>query len=397
MSRTTIADEAHRLRETTDVRALVRRLRPTWTPKGRDEAHELHGPCPKCAGEDRFYVGRTYAACRQCHAQRMDAAGLVAWLQNVPMHEAVRQLVGGDVRAASSSSPAPTAPAGRDDQTAQWRLAATRHVREARQRLSMDGGAVVRRYLLSRALQPATWRAFELGCVQRRLVSDRTQTAPAVSWPVYDEDTDAVVAVRYRYAVQTATGDRYDSRAGSRTKERLFGVQCLPAYVRLPDSGRCAERLRCLVLCEGEINAISVWQACHRAGVDVLSTGSESQNRLPAWSLDVAARYGVVLAWFDREDIAATVAQQLRQCARVVALRSPVVDGDALDANDLLQRGRLAALVHAARLRALDNDAHERQRVLWQIHDSVDGQHDELDEYTERVVASLVHELDVRW
>jgi hypothetical protein len=185
----------------------------------------------------------------------------------------------------------------------------------------------------------------------------------------FDFDADALIAVRYRFTVQTDTGDRYDSLKGSKMAGHMFGVQALPAFVRMAprEDGRNAERLRCLVLCEGEVNAMSIWQACAGTNVDVLSTGSQSVRRLPDWTVQLASRYGAVLTWFDEAERAANIAQQL---PGAVAVRSPIRDGEAQDANDILQRGLLAGLVQKLRLSALRTDT-LRQSVLWQLVDSV--------------------------
>jgi len=240
-------------------------------------------------------------------------------------------------------------------------------VHAASARLSSAAGADGRQYLLSRGLQPETWQTFSLGYMPARsLTSDRRQAAPAIVWPIYDIAARAIAAVRFRYSCVTPTGDRYDSLQGSATVGRLFGAHLLPEFTgsRWDATERLhGEALRCLVITEGELNACSVWQACHATGIDVLSFCSESQRRLPAWALEIAARYGAVIAWVDDPAKAQEVGRQLPQA---VALRSVQEDSCKWDANALLVAGKLGALVTAARLSVV---CERRESVLWQLWD----------------------------
>lgn len=398
-------DAAKDVAQRTDVRQLVRRLLPAWTPVERHNAATLHGPCPKCAGVDRFYVTATGAACNQCHTQRMDAAGIVAWLHGVPMREAVQLLDTQALRSvttvtANSSTVTTVTTVTNDGSTVttvtqpeNWQRQALRRLLRAEEALYRESGAAGRQYLLSRGLQPDTWRAFSLGYdAARSLSKDRGQAHGAITWPVLHESTGVVVAVRYRYAGATVTGDRYDSLFGSKTVGRLFGIQCLPEFTRYaPDAGRLnAEALRCLVITEGEFNSMSVWQACHATGIDVLSFGSEGQRTLPAWAVGVAQRYGAVVAWVDDAAKAQDVAKQLPQA---VALRSPIEeDGTKQDANACLVRGVLGGLIQTARLSCLRRPA-QRESVLWDIWDARDA----LDAGQLHVAQRLAQELGRTW
>lgn len=386
---TALRDTIDSLRERLDCRELARQH---GVQLRKHSAGELCGPCPRCGGDDRFYCAKDYAACRQCHEKRMDSVGLVAWLHNVTQGQAVAMLDGGatwrPVQAKQGATVGATV--GATDDGGSFAEYAPRLVQQAQERLDSPAGAAAREYLTRRGLTQDTWRAFGLGCVaSRQLPSDRTQTAPAVTWPVFAFDTGALVAVRYRFIVQTATGDRYDSLKGSTMRGHMFGVQGLPAFVTLPlaDGASYAERSCCLVLCEGELNAMSIWQACAGTNVHVLSTGSQSVRRLPDWTVDVASRYGAVLTWFDEAERATNIAQQL---PGAVAVRSPITNGEAQDANDILRRGLLAGLVQKLRLSAL-RDSTLRESVLWQLWDSV--QETGGDAGTVKVLRELAQEL----
>lgn len=357
-----VSDVAKQVSARVDLRELLPRLVAGWQPVERGQLREVHSACPKCGGHDRFYVSANYAACRQCHSERMDAAGVVAWLHGCTMRAAVAMLDSGALRHVATVAAPDSA---RQRQTGDFARYAAPLLLRAQKLLYDDAGRQGRDYLLSRGLQPDTWRQFGLGFTpSRRLTKDRSQVAPAVVWPVYDVNGQ-LTAVRYRYCVSTPTGDRYDSLAGSSTVNCLFGSAALPAYVMTPDDGRPATT-RCLFVSEGEFNAMSAWQATHQTNVDVVSFCSESQRKLPAWCLDVASCYSVVIVWIDDDSKAQDVARQLPQAQ---LLRSPVVDGHKFDANSMLLAGRLGALLQNTRLRGAAG-ASLRESILWQLYDA---------------------------
>jgi hypothetical protein len=424
----TVGDAARSLREEFKIADVLQRMTAVTL---RKNGAELCGPCPKCGdggkGErsDRFYVTQDgkACACRQCHTQRMDVTGFVAWLHGVSQHEALDMLRGrrtfARVRPAASS-PAPTAtatetekPNASNSQT--WRTDAARRVQKACERLHADssGARDARQYLLSRGIQPETWQAFSLGYEKAR-VPGTEDYRPAVSWPVVHEETGETYGVRYRFLEAQPGADgkehRYTSLTGTRTGGRLFGVPALPttSVKKLTEVERSGGRLfgvpalptgvllpwdnadrlhgeaiSCLVITEGEFNSMSVWQACHETNVDVLSFGSESQRTLPAWAVTIAQRYGAVVVWVDSADKALQVAQQLPQAR---ALRSVTEDGAKQDANALLVQGQLGGLIQAARLSVMRE---RRESVLWQLWDA----RDTLDAGQRIVGQSLAHEL----
>lgn len=380
----TVADAARLLREEFKIADVLQRMTAVTL---RKNGAELCGPCPKCGdggkGErsDRFYVTQDgkACACRQCHTQRMDVTGFVAWLHGVSQHEALDMLQGRRtfvrVRPPAPSVTTVTTVTETDERnasnSAEWRTEAARRVQKACERLhaDTDGARAARQYLLSRGLQPEAWQAFGLG-YERARVPGTKDFRPAVSWPVVHEETGETYGMRYRF-LQTETGadgkqHRYTSLYGSRINGRLFGVPALPAGVleEWDNSDRLhGEAISCLVVTEGEFNAMSCWQACHETNVDVLSFGSESQRTLPAWAVSIAQRYGAVVVWVDDPDKALQVAQQLPQAK---ALRSVQEDGHKLDANALLVAGQLGGLIQAARLSVMRS---RRESVLWQLWD----------------------------
>lgn len=183
-----------------------------------------------------------------------------------------------------------------------------------------ERGEPGRDYLRGRGLDPSTWIAYGLGFNPNAMGK-----GPAISIPWYRGG--GLVAIRYRL-LEPANGQKIISEPGSRFGRLLFGGQ-----VRIepgPD--------RALFLCEGEINAMSIYQASDGT-VDVLSLGSESA-RLTDAMIAVARKYGAVAVWADR----ATVARQQALALGAGAITSPY----GQDANDLLQAGLLGEFVTAA-------------------------------------------------
>jgi len=322
----------------------------------------------------------------------MDSVGLVAWLQNCSQHEAVDILSGGRQYSQLPAPPA-TPKTPRTDENnaynATWRTKVAAEAQDRHYRLQADnaGAASARSYLLSRGLAPDTWQAFTVGYQEKTHVTGTQRTAPAISWPVCTQD-GSVYGVKYRFLEAQDVGKdkplRYTSRSGTRVADSLFGAQLLYA-----DATR---RYRCLVFCEGEVNAMSIWQACNLAGVDVLSFGSEAQTKLPDWAIDYASGYSCVITWLDSPDKSAEVASQLRHLPHVARLRSPLrEDGTEADANVCLVDGRLGALVQSVRFQKLPPAQHES--VVWQIWEA----RDVLDEAQVRIAQKMAERLGVSW
>lgn len=104
------------------------------------------------------------------------------------------------------------------------------------------------------------------------------------------------------------------------------------------------ERCNVLIITEGEINALSLWQAGNGL-VDVLSTGSESMlQTLPDDVVTFAKQYQHIIVWADKGALADSTALTIG----AAAMRSP----GGQDANDLLKAGKLEKLL-AAMLRKI--------------------------------------------
>lgn len=332
---------------------------------------EYEGPCPQCGGTDRLHVKQTGFFCRQCHPEWGDAIEYVQWVKNLPFADAVQQLAGyGVIAPMAKAKPVVKIPA-QQTQAPDWSAKVELMVKAAQDRIE-DGAD----YLQSRGLALITAFAFNLGfrpdaplpgtwdAKRRHSIVD---LQPAIVMPWY---RSKVVAVRYRF-LKTHEYQDVDGKARKVKQSSvydsdftgvLYGGHVLPVFCTMPldANGKRAEALRTLVLCEGEMNAMSIWQVAHGWKWDVLSLGSESQKLTPA-ALTFAERYGRVIIWMDKGSIAK---QLMSQIPGSFAINSPVVEGKALDANDLLQSGQLAEFLAEVRWRSCRSDE-ERERVKW--------------------------------
>lgn len=342
----------------------------------RESGREWAGPCPRCGGDDRFHVnagaeGEGWWFCRQCHSKPGDAIEFLQWLQpGLGFAAAVEQLSGSGITL-------PAAPAQRRQpehrrppvQPEEWRQRAERMVAESQRRLWAPEGEPARAYLASRLLDPATWQAFGLGFREDAPLPGTRgkQRAPAVVLPWMA--AGRLVAVRYRFLEpQTYTddsggerkGERLVAESGSQFAGRLFGGQHLPEWLRMSDQPG-AERLRWLLIVEGEINGMSAWQVAAESGLDVLSLGSEAAKLTPA-AVATAQRYGRVLCWADKAEVAQSLMQAL---PGAYGVRSP----GGRDANDLLRSGHLGGFLATIRADAATGMG-ELERLLWALWDA---------------------------
>ena len=356
-----IIDEARH----TDLVQLIGR----YSQLRRQGPQEWAGPCPACGGEDRLRVTPTGWFCRQCKPYEENkgwygAIDWVMWRHGLDFKQAVGFLTGVSVnnvikdvqrRAPVAAQPERTEP------TDEWRAEAEAIVNAGRVNLFNTnlGGAA---YLERRGLEPHTWQAFRWGWAEYK-------GRPAIVMPWYRGGR--IMAIRYRYIEPTPDGQRLIAQSGSKFGGVLYGGQAM-------EPG--AEQTRTLVLCEGEINAASIWQVAHETRLDVLSVGSES-TRLTDAMLAHAAKYKSVIVWMDRREIAAKMREQLP--AGTVAVSSPLRKDDQgnvltgadgkpqkWDANDLLRIGKLGAFLAGVRAKACGEDGAKREGLLWDLVDA---------------------------
>lgn len=333
-----------------------------YTQLRRKATGEYEGPCPRCGGSDRFTVDSHGWFCRTCKPYDQahgwfGAIDFVMWITGLDFKGAVGWLTGAQMSNAAATRPAAPSAPERTEPDEHWRADAERLVLAAQATLwagpDAPGCNAGADYLTSRGLEPFTWRAFGWGFGTH---GDRI----AIVMPWYR--AGKIQAIRYRFLQPAADGQRLVSRAGSKFGGILYGGQAL-------EGG--AESVRTLVLCEGEINAASIWQAAHESRVDVLSLGSESA-KLTEPMIAHAAKYKHVVVWMDKRDVALRLREQLPP--RTVAVASPLRPGadgkeQKWDANDMLRAGKLGAFLAAVRLRCCGEDAAAREGLLWDLCD----------------------------
>jgi hypothetical protein len=369
---TRIPEEQIEQAKTVDLLALAQR----YGPMRRNSQRDWQGICPKC-GQDFFHVYATTGGawrwrCYECHDKPGDGIELVQWLQRgLTFPEAVAQLTGGAGLPALPTVQRKPQQAQAKPQSADWRRRTAATVAAAQERLLKAAGKPGQDYLLSRGIEPDTWLTFGLGYREDAPLpgTQGRQRKPAIAIPW--QSRKHVYAIRYRFLeVHCYRDDAGKEREEKQTAEqgsvftgKLYGGQGMPDWALLPVDGSCkpAEQLCTLVVCEGEINALSLWQVAHATRVHVLSLGSESAQLTPAMA-QLAQRYGQVLTWADKE----LVAQRLmRALPGAVGIKSP----GGKDANDLHQAGLLGGFLATVRADNAKSDDH-REGLLWNLYDA---------------------------
>lgn len=283
---------------------------------GRGTERYLPQGCPFCGTanpghSDRFRVWADGYWCRQCGAKG-DIISLVESLDRKSFTEACSMLGAAETQTTSTAgrvaSPSPA-----------WNTQTQASHADECHRLLMATGNVGQEYLMRRGLLPHTWERYHLGFTYGANPSGQ----PAITIPWYRKGQ--CMAIHYRYIAPNAS-KKLDSERGSTYKGNLYGGHvCRPSTDTLP--------YRRLIVTEGELNAVSIWQV---AGdwIDVLSVGSESMQPT-AQQVEYLKGYGTVLAWLDKPEKAQAMGDLLG--GRWIA--SEKIGGDA---NDLLKRGTLA-------------------------------------------------------
>lgn len=353
-----------RLKEATDLRDVAGR----YTVLQRVAAAEYAGACPACGGTDRFHVHCDgWWFCRNCHPKRGDVIELVRFADGLGFVEAVGRLAD----AARFSTERRMTPQPKAATSGRWtgaeRNDAAAFLLTAQQSLSTCRAASD--YLRSRSIEERTWRAFGLGYADKPAGVGQAFQKPAIVMPWYRDGQ--LVAVRYRYLEPVRTADKSGkveshkmrSWQGSEFSGVLFGWQAMPSFVSLPlsEDRQPIERLRALLVVEGELNCCSCWQAAGEACMDALSIGSESAH-LSESAVRTASRYGQVFVWADRPGVAQRMVDTI---PGAIGIASP----DGNDANDMLKSGQLGGFLAMNRLSAA-TDKEEREGIMWQLWDA---------------------------
>lgn len=380
-----------------DVLELARR----YTTLRRESSHEWAGPCPRCGGDDRFHCTAQWWFCRICHPKQSDSIDLVRWLTGASFRESVAMITGVSMPTMSITElrsryagavtapvkPAKTTQTPPDTQTrllAQWQAEAEAEAQAAETLLASEAGEAGRAYLEGRGLELQTWRVFRLGFAPDVSLpgTGGAQRKPAIlmPWTVGEQ----VTAIRYRFLEKHTYTDR-DGRERKDVKQsakaKAFGEQAMFAgrmFGGLGLAGPVAGKFD-LFICEGELNALSIWQVAHEGRVDVLSLGSESQHITDAM-LKAISEYRRVIVWMDK-------AEKLAELRGRIPGATGIASPHSMDANDCLQKGTLQPMIADLRLRACKDDA-EREALLWNLWDQ-HNLYGGVDEPTQALIAEL--------
>lgn len=359
---------------------------------------ELSGPCPKCGGEDRCHVTAAWFFCRECHEKRGDAIELVQWLGLAHDFRSACDYLGGPVMAAMATTVKRSPDSRNSTENSKWnspwwQQAARSELTQAQRTLcEASVGEPGRDYLIERGIMRDTWRNWGLGYKpdvwDPKLAEHLQKTGVSPdAWPsmgygvaeykgslyatrpaiVIPWQRDKITALKYRFLTVPAGGMRYSSKSGS--EFIAFGL------------GLAGDHYGTLWLCEGELNAIALWQTMTfyfwsngvRVNWDVLSFGGEGRA---AALHDVLAqrtkKYLEVIVWADNEDKAA---EAMRAIPGAKGLRSPKHEGHKLDASELGRRGLLGEFVATAEARFDADHAHLAwlQRELPELSGGTNG------------------------
>lgn len=329
------ADQLKRLKENTDLRKIA----SLYTGLRRESATEDAGPCPKCGGEDRFHAKEDWFFCRQCNPNGGDAVDFLRWAGNMTFPQAVATL-GGDTSPNIPDRPIP--PAKTKERAATLTPDKARYIAQtAAEMLYSPDGEAARAYLEGRGLYSETWETFGLGYSLASLPGTWDEQAgefctpkrPAICIPWTRSDKQ-IPAIRYRFLTALPYTDtqgkqrteKQTAQWGSNFSGLLFGGCAL--------SG--PNNISTVILTEGEINAMSIWQATAGA-VDVLSLGSESAHLTEGAARSIL-RYARVIIWTDKAEIA-------QRCKTLLPTALAYSDPNGRDANDWLRAGILPELI----------------------------------------------------
>ena len=313
-----------------------------YTELRKESRDEYSGACPMCGGNDRFHCKKDIWFCRQCYPHDNglphDAVAFVMHRERIEEHKAIAALSGGTL----ALPVAITKPSVKQVSKAnKWNEPKRRAEVLANHSALVDGkvsqAQACMAYLESRGINKTAINVFKLGVrsihppaafdYEKKEESHPMQRALVLPWFNHD---GALMCIKYRFLEShTYTDIESKERTENKTSRgspigQAFGWQALQGPDFCP----------VLIITEGEINALSIWQASGGLA-DVLSTGSESTTpTLPASVIEIAKQYKHKIVWADKGNIADAAALSIG----AASMRSP----NGQDANDMLRAGKLA-------------------------------------------------------
>lgn len=394
---TTLPDHIIDQARAVDLTELAQRYGVTLR---KESAMSWCGPCPKCGGHDRWWVKDNRYKCRQCGIHG-DPIAFVQDNEKCGFVEAVSMLTGYAIEGRTlerkpitkiqNLPPAQPKPKQRPPDVAGM----TQIANDANHALFTDPFAEAgRQFLIDRGIEAHCWEKFRLGYrpqvplpgtwdkeKREYILSKR----PAISIPWYRGGK--VVAIRYRFLQWHEYVDvegkpvrnKQNSQPTSQFAGNVYGAHALPEWSFEPtqQNGKRGENYCTLVICEGELNAISIWQTCNHWNWEVLSLGGESAHVPQVVIEQYAKHFQRVLIWKDqphkaRAEMAAfgPLAYAVNSIPVLDEAGKPVIGDDGkprqMDANDLMQKGLLGGFLAAVRLQSCRSDD-ERKSVIYAL------------------------------
>lgn len=311
------AHEVAAVRASVDLGALIGRD----TPLHRESAQSLCGPCPWCAGRDRFTVrpqeGRWF--CRGCSRQG-DAIAYLRERDCITFQDALQALRSSATCQSFKQAPEPRREASRRLPDPAWQSAALVAVGRAEAALWGTAGERARAWLGARGLREETLRACRVGFTRGGIVDGLRLSGPAIVLPWFIEGE--VWALKLRMLEVAPGAPRYLWGAWAdraRAAAEPTGTAALYHTPRPTPGGRP------IVLVEGEFDAILLWQ---EAGdlADVATLGSASKP-LDTQSMRLLWPYPRVLVAYDADEAgdrgAADILERLGRARRASSPAAP--------------------------------------------------------------------------
>ena len=336
--------DAETVKETApDLRAMAPSLGVTLYKKTPREAA---GPCPRCGGRDRLTVQAARWSCRQCSPRWGDCFDFVELATGCTFPQAVKRVadMSGTIPSGPPADLYPLSDRGKKavdadqapDYLDDWLLEAVPRFRAA-----LKQNKPVIEYLQRRGISGEAAAAWHLGA--RSYSGNGYDRAAAVAMPAMGRDGQPI-GLKYRIVNPAPTGPKCLNAKGT-SGATLFGLHLL-----------APSHQRALLVCEGELNAVSLWQAARsiNAPLDVVSFGSEG-NSLSAWGTikALSGNYGTTIVWADQPEVSSGLGMLLEwEAGGAYCQQSPY----GKDANDLLQAGLLESYITG---------------LLYRLHDSL--------------------------
>lgn len=295
------------------------------TAKGR-----VAGPCPVCGGDDRFHVEERVWHCRICRknepGKRHDLYDLIIFMglaTDFKSAYAYAQRWAGGAGAAT--------------------VATVKHRHPERKPVNQDwlGGLIAKaehwltkvpeamEYLTGRGISAETAKAFRLGYKIDVKFNAGKDEAPAIVIPWLEDGKFTRVGYRF---LEPVTDN------GNLTKYKTMSADALPWVPRALFGAQADRDSSTLTICEGEINACSVWQV---TSWDVRSFGSQEVSAEQIEKLKLLSTdYQNLMIWADTESKARQLGEKIGHSNMLIRC-SP----NGLDCNDLLKMGKLKPLL----------------------------------------------------